>query len=198
MEKELPACPTCGKEQDSLRGDTDDRACHRCRSTEGLMAGVCLAIEANGSEPGLIEGWPALRLLMRERFGPTLSDSACLDCLKDLLLVDNGGDREAMLRTRLSDVVSILGEPDTPDTLKSPLEVDVASEVPTVEYKGKVYSVNQEQAELLQELSDSYPVRKGLTNEMRKKPSRVIKGLPDPLKKAIDTTVQGSVLRCPT
>lgn len=52
MEKELPACPKCGKEQDSLRGDTDDNECHRCRSVAGCFGELDFAV----SEHAAIQG----------------------------------------------------------------------------------------------------------------------------------------------
>lgn len=65
-------CVTCGK---TLRGrDADRSECHSCRSPVGKVEQLDVAIRASGDDPERIRDWPAIRHLLRERFGEQPSD----------------------------------------------------------------------------------------------------------------------------
>jgi len=114
--EQLESCDECGESRDPLYGDTNDRECYRCRSTKGRVASLVEAIKVNGTNPERIPEWPAIRSELRKHFDPNLSDAEYLACLLDLLLPENRGDRESMLRMPMAEVVTLLKKTDTADT----------------------------------------------------------------------------------
>jgi hypothetical protein len=76
-------CVMCGKE---LQGpDRDRSSCHECRSPFGKVADLAVAIEASGDSPERIREWPAIRHLLRDRFGNSLGEEELWLRCKDQL-----------------------------------------------------------------------------------------------------------------
>ena len=189
---EKAKCGTCGGELDIERGDIEGRECHLCRSPEGLMAGLCLGMEANGADPDRIEGWPAIRLVLRKQLGHDLADMEYLLHLKDLLLAKHAKSVESMMRMKLEDVARIIDNRPIDEVLP---EIQVDCESCVIVYRGTSYAnVDLDACELLQELCDAYPVPRGLTNEYRLQPRRIIEKLPPEIQGIIETSPKGSVL----
>ncbi len=81
------------------------------------MAGLCLAIEANGGV-GLhrFSEWGGIRGTLQKELGPNWSDSEYLDYLRGLLLKGTKGNVEAMLRIPVADVVGLIEKADAADS----------------------------------------------------------------------------------
>lgn len=55
--------------------DRDRSTCHSCRSIEGKIADLDVAIRASGDSPDRIPEWKRIRHFLRERFGAELADA---------------------------------------------------------------------------------------------------------------------------
>jgi putative hemolysin len=77
-------CALCGGPLDER--DRDRGTCRDCRSPKGKIADLDIAIRASGDDPNRISDWPAIRHLLRRRFGEDRSDSKlwqrCTDWLR--------------------------------------------------------------------------------------------------------------------
>ena len=86
--KETRFCKTCGKllsDKESDRG-----TCHFCRSSQGKIAELDVAIKSNPPSPEEIIGWPILRHMMRERFGVSLTLPELWESCTDWLCGEGG------------------------------------------------------------------------------------------------------------
>jgi len=88
------------------------------------------------------------------------------------------------------------GPTDQPADTKNRISVSIEGQKGTIILDGKPLSnIDFEACQLLQELLDDYPVPKGLTNDDRPQPSRVIKKLPQVIQDFIKTSQKGRVLK---
>lgn len=78
-------CPLCDRPLDPDRGDSDDRACHRCRGANSFGQ-LLLRHDANGTPLERQPGGRALRAAMRGRFGAVFSDAELLTATLDGLV----------------------------------------------------------------------------------------------------------------
>ena len=62
-------CQICGTPLEGL--DKDKLSCHPCRSPEGKIADLDIAIRASGDDPSRIDGWSEVRFWLEKRFAPT-------------------------------------------------------------------------------------------------------------------------------
>ena len=78
-----PHCIICGK---VLEGSDRDRSsCHDCRSPLGKVTDLDIAIRSSGDSPERIREWPAIRHLLRDRFGNTIEEKELWIRCKDQL-----------------------------------------------------------------------------------------------------------------
>ncbi len=98
-------CITCSK----LIGDYDyDRSeCHDCRSQQGRLLDLKVAIFASGDSPGRIPEWKMIRALLRDAFGPAWTTEELWEMMEDRLRV-KGWDEERWLRTKYVDFIELL------------------------------------------------------------------------------------------
>lgn len=81
-------CAHCGVPLSA--GDIDDRrgTCFSCRSPAGKIAELDIAIRASGDNPERISNWPAIRHLLRKRFGDLNSNAELWERCTDWLRAD--------------------------------------------------------------------------------------------------------------
>lgn len=104
-------CRTCSK----LIGDYDyDRSeCHDCRSPQGKLADLDVAIKCEhryGNEsdsPERIREWPTIRAYLRDRFGPDRTNMQLWEWMTDHLRV-LGWNEERWLRMRYGEFIDLL------------------------------------------------------------------------------------------
>lgn len=78
-----PRCIVCGQ---PLQGrDRDRSTCHDCRSPKGKLADLDIAIRASGDSPDRLSEWPAIRHVLREKFGSEHSAETLWERFTDLL-----------------------------------------------------------------------------------------------------------------
>lgn len=99
-------CAECGER---LTGrDSDRTTCHSCRNDDGQVGELAVAIEAESMDPGRINEWPAIRHLLRERFGQQLSNNELWERVVDLLRGEYELAPEEYFRLQLGEVVDLL------------------------------------------------------------------------------------------
>lgn len=104
-------CRTCSK----LIGDYDyDRAeCHDCRSPQGKLAELEVAVKCEhryGNEsdsPERIREWPTIRAYLRDRFGPDRTNMQLWEWMTDYLRV-LGWNEERWLRMKYDEFIELL------------------------------------------------------------------------------------------
>ena len=88
-------CVVCGK---VLEGSDRDRStCHDCRSPRGKVADLAIAIEASGDSPERIRDWPAIRHLLRQRYGESLGEGDLWSRCKDQFAAEGLGANEYLV-----------------------------------------------------------------------------------------------------
>ena len=78
-------CSLCGGPLDKRDIKFGRDTCHKCRSPSGKVADLDIAIRASGDNPARINAWPAIRHLLRKRFGADLSDKELWERCTDWL-----------------------------------------------------------------------------------------------------------------
>ena len=137
-----PLCPKCGKPRNLRKGDDVDRECHRCRSIDGKIASLHLAIGLRESTETDVpdfaveeKSWSEARKLLRERIktGTVVgdkrkitellgSDERLLEWLIDEAVKDLGSSREDVLRMELSNL------PDLAKTVRNVAKTETKTE----------------------------------------------------------------------
>lgn len=114
-------CITCCK---PLVGRDHDRSqCHGCRSQEGKLLDLYVAIHAIGDSPNRIREWPMIRALLKDALGPVRKNKKLWELMTDRLRV-KGWDTEQWLQTEFGDFINQLKS----GLLKLPLSKDDIAE----------------------------------------------------------------------
>lgn len=104
------------------------RLCEACRSPDGRMAELALAVQlvGRGVRPRetlhRLPCWAGISTLACQRFGHPMFTGDTLECLESFVqeTAGLGDDREAMLRVALPEVVKLLRTPSPADTEAGP------------------------------------------------------------------------------
>lgn len=102
------ACALCGGLLDGDDIGFGRDTCHACRSPQGKIADLGIAIRASGDSPARIKEWPAIRHLLRKRFGEDHSDVELWERCTDWLQAEGRLEPNAYLVLALDQLQRLL------------------------------------------------------------------------------------------
>lgn len=101
-------CTQCGGSLEDY--ERDRGTCHNCRSLDGKITDLDIAIRASDDLPERIELWPVIRHFLRKRFGENRSSGELWERCTDWLSAEVGLDANDYLPLPLTVLVRILGD----------------------------------------------------------------------------------------
>ncbi len=141
------------------------------------------------------------RQLDPETLGEGLKDRGRLDALREQAgFLRSQVQSQASKMRQTYGLNTVVWHDDTPDAVAEPIGERerlpvVQLQPPEVEYNGKHFQVEPDQALAFQAMIENYPERVGLTTIIGAHPERKMEKLPSELKAIVDTSGKGSRLK---
>ena len=134
--------------------DYDRSTCHDCRSNQGKLIDLCVAIHAEentGQSPEeLIKEWNTIRALLRVEFGFDKSNIQLWECLRDRMEAGLGWDNQKIFQTNYGELIEWLR---TENALRTCTENRTTAEI--------LLAHENKDAPTEQNVTQVYPLRAG-------------------------------------